>query len=94
MRLINADAIMPRLRSISEAERQIYGEASWGFAQKCIAVVEDAPTVKSEIIHCKDCKYLEEDTVFHEPWCRGNRVFVSGDHYCGYAVRRSDERLN
>lgn len=44
MRLINADAILPRLRILSIGERQIYGEASWGFAQKCIAVVEDAPT--------------------------------------------------
>lgn len=49
------------------------------------------PTVKSEIIHCKDCKYLEEDTVFHQYWCRGNRVFVSDDHYCGYAERKEDE---
>lgn len=48
------------------------------------------PTVKSEIIHCKDCKYLEEDTVFHLYWCRGNRVFVSDDHYCGYAERREE----
>lgn len=43
-----------------------------------------------EIIHCKDCKYLDEDTVFHQYWCRGNRVFVSDDHYCGYAERRED----
>ena len=57
MRLINADAILPRLRSISEAEHQIYGEASWGFARKCIAVVEDAITEEAKSAQPEACEY-------------------------------------
>lgn len=56
MRMINADAILPRLKFISEAERQKYGEASLGFAQKCIAVVEDAITEESE---CKTGRWIK-----------------------------------
>ena len=60
----------------------------------CIEWMKTLPSAQPDVIRCKDCKYLDTDSVFHEPWCRGNRVFVSDDHYCGYAVRRSDERLN
>ena len=45
MRLIDADALMPKLKFIREAEHQIYGKESWGFASKCITAVEDAPTI-------------------------------------------------
>lgn len=46
MRLIDANALMPRLKFIREAEHQIYGKESWGFASKCITAVEDAPTIE------------------------------------------------
>ena len=49
MRLIDADALMPKLRFIREAEHQIYGKESWGFASKCITAIEDAPTVQPTI---------------------------------------------
>lgn len=45
-RLIDGDALMPKLKFIQEAEYQIYGKESWGFASKCIAAVEDAPTIE------------------------------------------------
>lgn len=46
-RLIDADALMPRLEFIREAEHQIfYGKESWGFVSKCITAVEDAPTIE------------------------------------------------
>lgn len=46
MRPIDADALIPKLRFILEAEHQIYGKESWGFASKCINAIEDAPTVQ------------------------------------------------
>lgn len=53
MRLIDADALMPRLEFIREAEHQIfYGKESWGFVSKCITTVDDAPTIEPE--PCED----------------------------------------
>lgn len=46
------------------------------------------PTVKSEIINCKDCGHAEYDTMFRVYWCDGEEV--APDHYCGYAERRED----
>jgi hypothetical protein len=46
MRLIDADALMPKLKFIREAEHQIYGKESWGFVSKCITAIEDAPTIE------------------------------------------------
>ena len=46
MRLIDVDALMPKLKFIREAENQIYGKESWGFANKCITAIEDASTIE------------------------------------------------
>ena len=46
MRAINADALIQRLKAIHEAEKQIYGPASWDFTARCIQAVEDAPTIE------------------------------------------------
>ena len=45
--LIDRDALSLRgkLKLIKECEIQIYGGASWDFAGKCIAAIEDAPTI-------------------------------------------------
>ena len=48
MRTVDADAIISRIKPIIEAERQIYNKASWNFAEKCLTVVESAPTVSAE----------------------------------------------
>lgn len=45
MRLIDADALMPEMKFISEAEYQIYGRESWNFANKCMIAVDEAPTI-------------------------------------------------
>ena len=45
-RLIDGDALMPKLKFIQEAEHQIYGKESWGFASKCITAIKDAPTIE------------------------------------------------
>lgn len=56
-RLIDANALMPKLKFIREAEHQIYGKESWGFASKCITAVEDAPTIEER----KTGKWIEQD---------------------------------
>ena len=43
--LIDREKLMPSLKHISEAEHQIYGNASWRFAGKCIAEVDSAHVV-------------------------------------------------
>lgn len=48
MRLINADALMRSIEPIIEAEEQIYGRASWHFAEKCRNAIADAPTIEQE----------------------------------------------
>ena len=45
MRTVDADAIISRIKPLIEAERQIFKKASWRFAEKCLAVIESAPTV-------------------------------------------------
>ena len=40
----------------------------------------------TEIIHCRECKHVEHDKLFHDYWCRGREV--EQDHYCGYAERK------
>ena len=45
MRLIDADALIPKLKFICEGENQIYRRESWGFAIQCLNAVEDAPTI-------------------------------------------------
>lgn len=47
-RLIDGDALMRKLEPIIEAEHQIYGKGSWGFAIKCMNEVGEAPTIEPE----------------------------------------------
>lgn len=69
MRLIDANALMPKLKFIREAEHQIYGKESWGFVSKCITAVEDAPTIEER----KTGKWIEHDDgwdgVYYECSC-------------------------
>ena len=48
MRPIDAEALKPTLKAIIEAETQVYGRGSWGFATRCLSAIEDAPTVEPE----------------------------------------------
>ena len=43
--LIDRDALDKTMQFIGEAEAQIYGSQSWGFAMKCRKALYDAPTV-------------------------------------------------
>lgn len=47
-RLIDADALIRKLEPIIEAENQIYGRGSWGFAVKCRNEVDKSPTIEPE----------------------------------------------
>ena len=55
------------------------------YAICAMAVIEDLPSVQSEIIRCKDCKY-------HEECCRTIRSYGrSDDDFCSCAELRRDE---
>lgn len=94
-RLIDADALMPKLKFIREAEHQIYGKESWGFASKCITAIEDAPTIEEpEIIYCKKCKHWTM-TCGNEQWGLGDcdvfdKHLVMCNGYCAWAERRKE----
>jgi hypothetical protein len=86
-RLIDADALMPKLKFIQEAEYQIYGKESWGFAGKCIAAVEDAPTIEPE---CKNGEWIDEGFyadghgahAFRCSECGGHIIEYDTDPFC------------
>ena len=60
--------------------------------EKCIdiKILEKLPSAQPDIIHCRECKNCQIDSVFHDYWCDGRKVWK--DHYCGYAERRTDGR--
>ena len=108
MRLIDAEGskLQTQLKLIREAEYQIYGSGSWGFAAKCEHAIEDAPTIQPEpdIIYCKDCrkhnKKVGFDENFHTVWkedaCplaswRGKAQGHEFDYqFCAYGERRTE----
>ena len=51
--------------------------------------VERMPSAQPEIIRCRDCQKCQIDSIYHDYWCDGRKVWR--DHYCGYAERRTDE---
>ena len=58
--------------------------------EKCIdiKILEKLPSAQPDIIHCRECKNCQIDSVFHDYWCDGRKVWK--DHYCGYAERRTE----
>lgn len=43
-----------------------------------------------ELVLCRDCKWLQQDALFHDYWCggfwsHGHKVWL--DHYCGAGER-------
>lgn len=57
------------------------------------------PFVQPEIVRCKDCKYAhlayDGDCKYCDKWLDDDgfhlTLYLSGDFYCGYAERRTDE---
>ena len=66
-RLIDANALIPKLKLIRGGETQIYGINSFDFSGKCITAVEDAPTIEEH----KNGKWIREGSVFNLrcPYC-------------------------
>lgn len=97
MRLIDAESfeLQTQLKSIREAEYQIYGSGSWGFTAKCEHAIENAPTIQPEIIRCKDCKhYWIHKCMDSMPIerCDLEQTFYDAEHdFCSLAERRTDE---
>ena len=58
--------------------------------EKCIdiKILEKLPSAQPDIIHCRECKNCQIDSVFHDYWCDDRKVWK--DHYCGYAERRTE----
>ena len=85
-RLIDGDALMPKLEFIREAEHQIYGKGSWGFASKCITAIEDAPTIEER----KKGKWIDEGFyadghgahAFRCSECGGHIIEYDADPFC------------
>ena len=51
------------------------------------------PSIQSEIIHCRECKFGEVDNpcLPDQYFCHHNGCdWNLGDHYCGYAERREE----
>ena len=52
--------------------------------------IEALPNIEQpEIIHCKDC-YYRYDRYCHYRYTNG--LFISADHYCGFAKRQEDDK--
>lgn len=54
--------------------------------------IKELPPAQPEIVHCKDCRYSEYDTIYGERYCHydGKAEIVSDEHYCGYGKERQD----
>ena len=54
-----------------------------------VKYIEALPSAQPEIIRCKDCKYLNIDSIYSQYWCGGRKVYP--DFYCGKAERKTYE---
>lgn len=93
--------LISRRALLAEYDRLHVGEP--GRARK---MIEDAPSVQPEIIHCKDCKYYipydwmfdgltrssnRDDYASDEIGCSINDHNYPPDGFCCFAERRTDE---
>ena len=62
------------------------------------AVIEklNLSSAQPEIIHCRDCRYMHEDTIFGQCWCNTTSGCskVNKDDFCSRAERRTDEQTD
>ena len=99
MRLIDADALIADCqlaqkqadrhgREFANAFYSGGGEVSteWWCVED---MIENAPTIELEIIHCRDCKHRGEKPIADgRYWCELHDTFM---YYCSDAERRTDE---
>ena len=54
--------------------------------------IEALPSAQPEIIRCRECRYMHEDTIFGQCWC--NRTSgcskVNKDDFCSRAERKEE----
>ena len=57
------------------------------------AMIECAPSVNPDVIHCRECKHRSHDAIFKHDWCnRTDGAFhVKSDDFCSYAERSDHE---
>ncbi len=67
------------------ADKAVY-EAINATCERHVRMLEEMQGL--EIIRCEECANCQIDTVYHDYWCNGKKVWK--DHYCGYAGRRED----
>lgn len=94
MRLIDADALMQTL-GITDMDCE---KCEWGDYNHCIrgsdfedacSAIENAPTIESELIRCKDCKYWY-DAPASDGYnsCEKDALIRHKDFYCAEAERK------
>ena len=87
------DDLISRADAIRIAEQGQVQGYEWQF-KKLVAL----PSIEPSIIRCKDCKHAHltyDDDVKQCDMVRDDddiliTVYYSGDHYCGFAERRTD----
>lgn len=100
MRIIDADALYKTLNDIRKEEVLLYGRLN---NENCCTLstalyeIDNAPTIELEIIKCKNCKNWKQQTNYQGSplsfgFCESDDMwtYTDGDHYCGYAERRTD----
>ena len=84
MRLIDADALLERMKKAMESGRNLNGTFDLH--------IEHAPTVSAEaveVVRCKDCKDYDGGEVEHEyERCRYFWSAVEEDDFCSYGEKR------
>ena len=95
MRLIDADALEELFREVigslfRKTDCNLNFEYMIRSSAMTIEMIKDASTIDAvEVVRCKDCKYRQEDTIFHKLYCDGREVVADG--YCWKGKRKSDE---
>ena len=56
--------------------------------------IDEVPSVQSEIIQCKDCKFshmtINGECKYCDIWFPDEKCYMSGDYYCGSAEGREE----
>lgn len=90
-RLVDADALRDRLQSLADDGWNKSTTTSWAEAfSECADMVDEAPTIEFEIIHCKDCKHWSRESIC-DGFCSEDCMRHDENFYCGYAGRRTNE---
>ena len=75
-KLIYADSLRQDILALPNC----YNGFSDTYDKACIIGVidEQQPVDAVPVVRCKDCKYRQEDTIFHKLYCDGREVVADG----------------